>query len=313
MARIRTIKPEFWTSEQVMECSPIARLLFIGLWNFCDDGGNHPASAKTLKAEVFPGDDISAAQVQSMLAELSANGLVVFYEHAGKEYIHVTGWQHQKIEKPTYKHPKHEAAKEGAKATGNGGMQPQAHVVDNDSSNARRGVAEESPSSPRPLDPVMEGKGKEEEQEQEPPLPPAAEQPAGEQPELPLTPEPDHPKRRARNPDPKFDPLSACPPNVSPEVWAKWVKCRKEQGKPLKETTCEAQAKQLAGHPKPDAVIENSIAAGWQGLFPDRVAASAGNVHPFPSSKNAPSRHHGFEDRDYFDGLTEREDGTYAL
>lgn len=34
MARIRTIKPEFWTSEQVMGCAPLARLLFIGLWNF---------------------------------------------------------------------------------------------------------------------------------------------------------------------------------------------------------------------------------------------------------------------------------------
>ena len=42
MARIRTIKPEFWTSEQVVDCSPTARLLFIGLWNFCDDGGVHP-------------------------------------------------------------------------------------------------------------------------------------------------------------------------------------------------------------------------------------------------------------------------------
>ena len=63
MARIRTIKPEFWTSEQVMECSPLARLLFIGVWNFCDDAGNHPMSAKTLKALVFPGDDITSAKV----------------------------------------------------------------------------------------------------------------------------------------------------------------------------------------------------------------------------------------------------------
>jgi hypothetical protein len=69
----------------------------------------------------------------------------------------------------------------------------------------------------------------------------------------------------------KFDPLSACPPNVSPEVWAEWVQCRKEQGKPLKETTCAAQAKQLANHPNADAVVEKSIAAGWTGLFPEKV------------------------------------------
>lgn len=105
MARIRTIKPDFWTAEQVMECSPIARLVFIGMWNFCDDGGNHPASVKTLKAEIFPADDITVAQVEDMVQELTDNGLLVEYEVAGKLYWHVTGWHHQKIDQPTYKHP----------------------------------------------------------------------------------------------------------------------------------------------------------------------------------------------------------------
>ena len=31
MARIRSIKPEFWVSEQVAECSTSARLTFVGL------------------------------------------------------------------------------------------------------------------------------------------------------------------------------------------------------------------------------------------------------------------------------------------
>lgn len=106
MARIRTIKPEFWTSEQVVECSPIARLLFIGMWNFCDDDGNHPASAKSIKMQVFPGDDISASDIDAMLSELSENGLIIEYAAGGKNYWHVTGWHHQKIEKPAYKYPK---------------------------------------------------------------------------------------------------------------------------------------------------------------------------------------------------------------
>ncbi len=70
---------------------------------------------------------------------------------------------------------------------------------------------------------------------------------------------------------PKFDAILACPPNVTPEVWRRWVQCRREQGKPLKETTCTAQAKQLANHPNADAVVERSIAAGWTGLFPEKV------------------------------------------
>lgn len=105
MARIRTVKPEFWTSEQVMECSALARLLFIGIWNFCDDAGNHPLSPKTLKALVFPGDDITATQVADLLAELESNGLLSVYCNASKLYLHVNGWHHQKIDKPTIKYP----------------------------------------------------------------------------------------------------------------------------------------------------------------------------------------------------------------
>lgn len=105
MARIRSVKPEFWTAEQVMECSPIARLLFIGMWNFCDDAGNHPASVKTLKAEVFPADDLMSSDIESMVADLVANGLIEEYEAQGKAYWHVTGWHHQKIDQPTYKYP----------------------------------------------------------------------------------------------------------------------------------------------------------------------------------------------------------------
>lgn len=77
-------------------------------------------------------------------------------------------------------------------------------------------------------------------------------------------------------PSRKFDPIEACPENVSPEVWADWVSCRKAQRKPLSESTCKAQARQLKDHPNPDQVIIESISAGWQGLFPDRVS----NVHP---------------------------------
>ena len=117
MARIRSIKPEFWTSEQVVECSPTARLLFIGLWNFCDDGGNHPASAKSLKMQVLPGDNFTIAEIEVMVSELLAHGLMVEYEVEGKRYWHVTGWKHQKIEKPSYKHPPFDDAFIAGKST----------------------------------------------------------------------------------------------------------------------------------------------------------------------------------------------------
>lgn len=105
MARIRTIKPEFWTSEQVVSCSPIARLLFIGLWSFCDDAGIYPASSMSLKMLVFPGDTLSAKETESLINELIQNKLLAKYEVDGKGYWQVTGWHHQKISRPYYKYP----------------------------------------------------------------------------------------------------------------------------------------------------------------------------------------------------------------
>jgi len=101
MARIRTIKPEFWTAEQVMELSRDARLLFIGMWNFCDDMGVHPAAYKTLKAEVFPGDDITSDDVKRMVGEIIQQGLLGEFEHEGRGWWYVTGWKHQLINRPS--------------------------------------------------------------------------------------------------------------------------------------------------------------------------------------------------------------------
>ena len=53
MARIRTIKPDFWSDEKIVELTPWARLLFIGLWNFSDDDGRMPFSPKKIKMLVF--------------------------------------------------------------------------------------------------------------------------------------------------------------------------------------------------------------------------------------------------------------------
>lgn len=100
MARIRTIKPEFWTNERVMECSANARLLFIGMWNFADDLGRLVLAPKTIKAQIFPSDDFSFDTVSGMILELSKNGLILIYEVGGKEFLQIVGWQHQRIDKP---------------------------------------------------------------------------------------------------------------------------------------------------------------------------------------------------------------------
>ena len=100
---------------------------------------------------------------------------------------------------------------------------------------------------------------------------------------------------------PKFDPMTIRPENVSIECWMDWCQYRKEIRKPLTARMCQQQAKALAGHPSPDAVLNQSIANGWTGIFPDKV------------STPAQSRHHGFDRRDYTEGLNLREDGTHGF
>ena len=73
----------------------------------------------------------------------------------------------------------------------------------------------------------------------------------------------------------KFNPLTAKPGNVSEQTWADWCQHRVEIRKPLTAKTCEQQAKALANHPAPDAVINQSISNGWTGLFPEKVLAGA--------------------------------------
>ena len=106
MSRIRTVKPDFWTSEQVVGCSFTARLLFIGLWNFCDDNGIHPDAPKRIKMEVFPADGLSEGDVGILLDELVSAGLLARYSVSDTTYVRVTGWhKHQKIDRPNYRHP----------------------------------------------------------------------------------------------------------------------------------------------------------------------------------------------------------------
>ena len=56
MARIRTIKPEFFTSEDIVNLSPLARLLYIALWCEADREGRLVWRPKTFKMRYFPAD-----------------------------------------------------------------------------------------------------------------------------------------------------------------------------------------------------------------------------------------------------------------
>ena len=97
MARIRTIKPDFWTDGNMVKLSPFARLLYIGMWNFtmCDHG--HLADdAMKLKLQVLPMDNVD---IEALIAEIMASGRVVRMEADGRSYLLVKRFEdHQKID-----------------------------------------------------------------------------------------------------------------------------------------------------------------------------------------------------------------------
>lgn len=106
MARIRTVKPEFWTSESLATRLPgadgrQARLLFIALWNHAEDHGVCRASPTLLRSQAFPYDeDVTSGDVSRWLGMLEAGGFIVRYERNGSAYAWVRGFdEHQKIDR----------------------------------------------------------------------------------------------------------------------------------------------------------------------------------------------------------------------
>jgi hypothetical protein len=99
VARIRTIKPEFWTDGNIVKLSPLARLFFIGMWNFtlCDHG--HVADdAFRLKLQILPTDDVNA---EDLLSEIMAAGRVqrISGGSGSRSFLHIKRFEdHQKID-----------------------------------------------------------------------------------------------------------------------------------------------------------------------------------------------------------------------
>ena len=93
MARARNIKPGFFRNADLAELPYEARLLFIGLWTIADRSGRMEDRPKQIKMELFPADSLD---VDALLDELSAIGMVARYSHDGKRYLQVVNFaKHQ--------------------------------------------------------------------------------------------------------------------------------------------------------------------------------------------------------------------------
>jgi len=114
--RIRSIKPEFWRSDDISGLEWDDRLIFIGLWSYVDDNGVGMDRLASVVADLFAGDierDSSEtfARVSRGLQNLSEAGRIVRYTVEGKQYLEVVNWEkHQRIDKPNKaRYPRNDA------------------------------------------------------------------------------------------------------------------------------------------------------------------------------------------------------------
>lgn len=100
MARSRNFKPEHLLDERLAACSMPARVLFFGLGTVADRAGRLDDRPLRIKAAVLPYDSVD---VEPLLAELAANGMITRYIVGEGRYIQISDWE--KHQTPHYKEP----------------------------------------------------------------------------------------------------------------------------------------------------------------------------------------------------------------
>lgn len=102
MARIRTIKPEFWGDEKLAPLAPIHRLVFMGLISLADDAGRLLDNVKQLDGMLFPETPDGCAESLQILDQIEVieRGRTA----SGQAIIQIVGWKkHQKVDHPKLK------------------------------------------------------------------------------------------------------------------------------------------------------------------------------------------------------------------
>ncbi|MEU8744920.1 hypothetical protein OH540_07590 [Streptomyces sp. BPPL-273] len=153
MARIRTIKPEAFTSESLAEVTVAAERTFFGLFTQADDHGRHRDNAAIIAGLLWPlRAEHTSVHVEDDLQQLANAGLVCRYTGCdGRRYLHIVTWsEHQKIDKPSQSRlpacPQHHPADRCGPCKG--ACTSRTEVP----STPSRGFTEVSPNTHRPLD-----------------------------------------------------------------------------------------------------------------------------------------------------------------
>ena len=111
MARIRTIKPEFWTDAKTGKLSDFAKCLFIGLLNHTDDYGVLEWAPEEWCIKIFPFKrDVEPRDIANCIVnDMLPVGLLTYFSWSSTEdsssprtYIHVVNFdKHQRVSNPS--------------------------------------------------------------------------------------------------------------------------------------------------------------------------------------------------------------------
>jgi hypothetical protein len=231
MARIRTVKPEFFRHEALQDleaANPGAytMLVFAGLWGHCDKHGVFEYRPRTLKLDILPFLPFDMATTLDLLV---SHGFVERVEVDGKCYGRIPSFtEHQRI-------------------TGKEAQEPARHELPCEASGQQQGNNWEAPETTG-----REGKGIGREGEKEG-------------------------SALAK---------ALATPSLDSAAFTRWEAYRREIGKSLKPTSLMAAAEAMAKFgPNQDAVVQQSIANGWQGLFPLKNSGAAGDSRQVASRR----------------------------
>jgi hypothetical protein len=101
MARIRTIKPEFWKHEGLCSVPESTHMFAAALLNYSDDFGYFNANPGLIKGEIYPLREPSVSIPES-LRSLQATGYIRLGTADGRRYGHIIAFEdHQRVSHPT--------------------------------------------------------------------------------------------------------------------------------------------------------------------------------------------------------------------
>lgn len=308
MARARNVKPGLFSNELLVELPAFDRLMFIGLWCLADREGRLEDRVKRIKIELLPCDDYD---VDAGLHRLAGSGFISRYQVAGQSIIEIVNFQ--KHQSP------HGSEKDSTLPDINGyltvnerkknvvvaGAQKKVHVSEQ-GFNVKAPLEHVNPTPDNALIPdcgfLIPDSGFTDSPNQDQHHSHSASE------ETP-----------AVDPEPTAEECSVVDPKAPVEMTLDWVPDAN-----LLQTYCvhfgvsqdlfthEATASFTAHHESTGGLNTQakwvSMLVGW--VKSDRAKAS--NVRQLHKTA-PPSRHNGFADRNYTDGLTKREDGTYGI